>query len=212
MTAVKKSIFRSVRLGLTAAVLIDSTMSIAAAQVPSKFIMHEAPKQVAALLFEDAQGRSRSLDDFRGKIVILNIWATWCVPCRKEMPTLDRLQAVLGGADFEVVALSIDRSGMDVVRKFFVEVGIKKLGMYLDTSSKATRALGVVGLPTTLLVDREGREVGRLIGPAEWDSPEFVEFIRCVISSKESRPAASPPCGGHSLDVPAGGTSTNRQP
>ncbi len=173
-------------------------------------------KRSAAIQFEDADGRSRSLSDFRGKIVLLNIWATWCVPCRKEMPTLDRLQTALGGADFEVVALSIDRR-MDVVRKFFADVGIQKLAMYLDSSAKATRQLGAVGLPTTLLVDREGREVGRLIGPAEWDSPDIAAFISCVIagddaarSSNESEPTATARCGKRSLGVPAGNADSQR--
>jgi hypothetical protein len=108
---------------------------------------------------------------------------------------------------------------MDAVRKFFAEIGIRKLAMYLDSSAKATRELGAVGLPTTLLVDRGGREVGRLIGPADWDSPEMAEFIGCVIarngaaqSSKESESTATSSCGKRGLDVPAGGTDGNRQP
>jgi thiol-disulfide isomerase/thioredoxin len=116
MTSAKRSIAK-MSFRLTAAGLIAANSSIAAAQEPSRnFIIHEAPKPIAEIQFEDADGRSRSLNDFRGKIVLLNIWATWCVPCRKEMPTLDRLQTALGGDDFEVVALSIDRR-MDVVRK-----------------------------------------------------------------------------------------------
>ena len=203
MTSTKGVLARGMYVWLTAAGLIVAAWSGAVAQAPGNFIMHKAPKPVAAIQFEDAQSQSRSLADFRGKIVLLNIWATWCVPCREEMPALDRLQAMLGGADFVVVPVSIDRGGMDVVRKFYAEIGIERLGMYLDTSAKATRELAVVGLPTTLLVDREGREIGRLIGPAEWDSAEVVEFLKCVIakddavqSSKESKPAATPPCDG----------------
>lgn len=186
----------------TAAWLTAILATSAAAQDSSKkFITHETPKPIAAIQFDDGQDQSRRLADFSGKVVLLNIWATWCVPCRKEMPTLDRLQVALGGADFEVVALSIDRGGVDVVRKFFSEVGIQKLAMYLDSSGEATRKLGVVGLPTTLLVDRKGYEVGRLIGPAEWDAPEMIEFIRCVISKnyatkseKTSTPGGAPLC------------------
>ncbi len=159
MIPVTRSLARNMSLSFAAAGLIAATWLIAVAQEPSRnFIIHDAPKPIAAIQFEDADGRPRSLTDFRGKVVLLNIWATWCVPCRKEMPTLDRLQAKLGGSDFEVVALSIDRR-MDAVRKFFAEVGIQKLAMYLDSSAKAIRELGAVGLPTTLLVDREGREV-----------------------------------------------------
>jgi thiol-disulfide isomerase/thioredoxin len=216
MIPLKRSLARNMSLGFAAAGLVAATWSIAAAQEAGRnFIVHDAPKPIAAIQFENADGQPRSLADFGGKVVLLNIWATWCVPCRKEMPTLDRLQAKLGGSDFEVVALSIDRR-MDEVRKFFAEVGIQKLMMYRDSSAKATRELGAVGLPTTLLADREGREVGRLIGPAEWDSPEMAEFIGCVISGKnaarsqtESKPAMG--CK-HSFDAPAAGTGSNTQP
>lgn len=203
MTYAKKTVGQRIGLWLTVATLIAAGLVPAAAQEPRKFIMHGAPKLVAALQFEDGDGHSRSLADFRGKVALLNIWATWCIPCRKEMPTLDRLQSTLGGSSFEVVALSIDRGGMDVVRKFFTEIGVRNLTMYLDTSGKASRELGAVGLPTTLLIDREGQEIGRLIGPAEWDGPEMVAFIKCAISrneaahtSTDSKFAATPPCGG----------------
>lgn len=218
MTSAKRSIAKmSVRL--TAGGLIAANLSIAAAQEPSRnFIINEAPKMVAEIQFEDADGRSRSFNDFRGKVVLLNIWATWCTPCRKEMPTLDRLQTALGGDDFEVVALSIDRR-MDAVRKFFADVGIQRLAMYLHSSAMATRQLGAVGLPTTLLIDREGREIARLIGPAEWDSPEIAAFISCVItgddaaySSTESEPTATSRCGKRNLGVPAINTDGKRQP
>lgn len=218
MTSVKRFIAK-MSFRLTAAGLIAASLSIAAAQEPGRnFIIHEAPKTVASIQFDDAEGRSRSLNDFRGKIMLLNIWATWCSPCRKEMPTLDRLQASLGGDDFEVVALSIDRR-MDAVRKFYAEIGIRKLAMYLDSSAKATRQLGAVGLPTTLLIDREGREIARLIGPAEWDSPEIFAFIGCVItgddaahSLNESEPTATSRCGKRNLGAPAINTDRKRQP
>jgi thiol-disulfide isomerase/thioredoxin len=202
MTLVTKIAAECVRRCLAAGLLAASWTTGAAAQDASKqFIMHSAPKPIAEVRFEDDKGQARSLADFHGKIALLNIWATWCIPCRKEMPALDRLQTTLGSDDFEVVPLSIDRGGMDVVRKFYSEMGLQKLGKYRDNFGGATRELGAVGIPTTLLIDRGGREIGRLIGPAEWDSPEMVEFIRCVISgggaaqpSKEARQAATPTC------------------
>jgi hypothetical protein len=100
------------------------------------------------------------------------------------MPTLERLQAELGGPDFEVVALSIDRNGLSVVQEFYEELGLRELGMYVDTSGKAPRELSALGVPTTLLIDREGNELGRLAGPAEWDSPEMVAFIRGYIEQQ----------------------------
>jgi thiol-disulfide isomerase/thioredoxin len=201
MTRAREIVPQSIRLCLAAALTAAAWTTAAMAQEGKKFVMHAAPKPVAAIQFEDAQGKTRSLSDFRGKVVLLNIWATWCVPCRKEMPALDRLQTLFETRDLEVLPLSIDRGGLDVVRKFYTEVGIQKLGLYRDTSGNATRELGAMGIPTTLLIDREGRELGRLIGPAEWDSPDMVAFIRCVTSGgaaaqpqAEAKPAATPPC------------------
>lgn len=140
--------------------------------------LHDTPQAVPELRFKDGDGQPVSLADFRGKVVLLNIWATWCGPCREEMPTLDRLQSELGGPDFQVVALSIDRAGLGVVSEFYDEIGIEHLAKYIDESGKTSRQLGAVGLPTTLLIDREGREIARHVGPAEWDTPEMVAFFR----------------------------------
>ena len=156
------------------------------------FVVHPQPKLVPEIHFQDREGRSRTLADFRGKVVLLNIWATWCGPCREEMPTLDRLQAKLGGQDFEVVALSIDRGGFDAITKFFAEVGVQHLAMYLDSMTEAASTLSAVGLPTSLLIDRDGSEIGRLIGPAKWDSPEMVEFIRSRLTKKGAWLGAAP--------------------
>ncbi|NUS22592.1 MAG: TlpA family protein disulfide reductase [Mesorhizobium sp.] len=158
--------------------LLAVAQPASATETPQNFAVHEAPVPVPEIRFEDGNGQPKTLADFSGKVVLLNIWATWCAPCRKEMPTLDRLQAKLGGPDFEVVALSMDRGGPDKVKNFFTEIGIEHLALNIDTSGKAMFTLGALGLPMTLLIDREGKEIGRLIGPAEWDSPEMVAFIR----------------------------------
>ena len=107
-------------------------------------------------------------------MVLLNVWATWCAPCREEMPTLDRLQAQLGGDDFHVLPLSIDRAGLGPVQRFYDEIGIRHLG----------QSFAVIGLPTTLLIDRQGRERGRLTGPAEWDSAEAIEQFQTIIAER----------------------------
>ena len=133
------------------------------------------------IAFVTAEGKPATLKDFAGRVVLLNLWATWCAPCVREMPSLDRLQAELGGADFEVVALSSDRSGKAAVEPFFRSHGLSELAIYLDPKSEATRALGARGLPTTLLIDRRGREAGRLEGAAEWDSPEAKALIRSYL-------------------------------
>lgn len=143
-----------------------------------RLALAKKPVPLPELRFIDGEDRPLTLADFRGRIVLLNLWATWCTPCREEMPTLDRLQGRLGGPDFEVVALSIDHDGIAAVRKFYQEIGIKHLRIYNDPEVRATNALGVLGIPATLLIDREGREIGRALGPAEWDAPEVVEAIR----------------------------------
>ena len=144
-----------------------------------------AAKQIPDLQFEDSAGRAHTLADFKGKLVLLNLWATWCAPCREEMPALDRLQVELGSPRFEVVALSVDQQGPQIARKFFAEVGVKALALYVDRSAQATFKLGAVGLPSTLLVDPSGREIARHVGPAKWDSPEVVASLRRRIEAAE---------------------------
>ena len=144
-----------------------------------------AAKEIPELQFEDGAGRAHTLADFKGKLVLLNLWATWCAPCREEMPALDRLQAELGGPRFEVVALSVDQQGPQIARKFFAEVGVKSLALYIDRSAQATFKLGAVGLPSTLLVDPSGREIARHVVPAKWDSPEVVASLRRRIEGAE---------------------------
>jgi thiol-disulfide isomerase/thioredoxin len=153
--------------------------------------LFDPPHAVAEIRFADDQGHNMTLDNFRGRAVLLNVWATWCVPCRKEMPALDRLQAKLGGNEFLVIPLSIDRDGAAAVKRFYQEVGVEKLGIYVDPSGRASRALSVPGVPTTLLIDREGREVARKMGEAQWDGPEMVALIERAMrgrsTNKENR-------------------------
>jgi thiol-disulfide isomerase/thioredoxin len=141
-------------------------------------VLHARPKEVANLRFSDGEGRPTSLAAFHGRFVLLNVWATWCPPCVEEMPTLDRLQAMLGGPDFEVIALSIDHGDPSVVRAFFDRTGIKHLHPYMDTFGDTLSNLAVAGVPLTLFIDREGREIGRKSGPAAWHNPRMVELIR----------------------------------
>lgn len=144
------------------------------------------PQPVPDVRFQDADGKPLSLSNFRGKVVLLNVWATWCVPCREEMPALDRLQQMLGGPAFEVVALSINSGGAAVVQRFYDEIGIRSLAVYVDPSMEVSGKLRTVGIPTTLLLDREGRERWRKTGPAEWDSPVIVESLRAKLRGDAS--------------------------
>lgn len=165
------------------------------ADLPPRLQAHDAPLAVPKLAFQDRDGLPLTLADFRGKTVLLNIWATWCIPCREEMPTLDRLQARLGGDAFQVVALSIDRGGTEAVQRFYTEAGITHLEIFTGSAGRILHDLAVVGPPLTLLVDAEGREVARAIGPIDWDEPEIIEFIETRLKEtvgsrpKEPRPA-----------------------
>ena len=143
-----------------------------------------SPKAIPELRFVDATGRAQTLADFRGKVVLLNVWATWCEPCREEMPTLDRLQARLGGDRFQVVALSVDQQGVSIARKFYDEFAIKALALYVDPTARAAFTLNAPGLPVTLLVDRNGREIGRHLGAVKWDAPEVVERLRRAMTAE----------------------------
>lgn len=136
---------------------------------------------VADIAFTDADGKPLTLAVFKGKTVLLNLWATWCAPCRKEMPDLDRLQRDLGSDTFEVVALSLDRGGAAASKAFLDKIGIKNLKLYVDDTGRASAPLKIIGMPTTLLIDPEGREIGRLIGPAPWDGEAAKKLIEAQL-------------------------------
>ena len=145
------------------------------------FVARKDPEALPEIRFQDADGRDRTLADWHGKVVLLNLWATWCLPCRKEMPALDRLQASLGSDAFQVVAISVDRTGVPGAKKFLEETKTQHLALYADPTARLTSTLRVAGLPATLLIDKDGREVGRLLGPAEWDGEEAKRLIQSAI-------------------------------
>lgn len=145
------------------------------------FVHKKTPEPLPEITFNDAAGKALTLADFKGKVVLLNLWATWCAPCREEMPALDRLQKALGGDKFEVVALSLDRKGAEASQKFLTETKADSLKLYIDSSAKQGTVLKIVGMPTTILIDKEGREIGRLAGPAEWDSDEAKALITAAL-------------------------------
>lgn len=142
------------------------------------FILLDAPAPAPQTWFWDGAGRRVTLADFQGQVVLLNFWATWCAPCIREMPTLDRLQAALGTEGLAVLAVSEDRGGLKTVRPFLAELGIENLDLYLDRAGQLLRDTKVVGLPTTFIIDRQGRLVGGLQGPAEWQSDAAIKLIR----------------------------------
>jgi len=152
---------------------------VAAVNVASK------PLKLPDLSFQDASGKPMTLAAWRGRTVLLNLWATWCVPCRKEMPTLDALQAKLGGPDFEVVAINIDTRDPGKPKTFLSEIGVQKLAYYADPDAKAFQDLKAIGrafgMPTTLLVDQHGCELGTIAGPAEWASDDALKLVRAAL-------------------------------
>jgi thiol-disulfide isomerase/thioredoxin len=148
------------------------------------FIRHPAPKDIGAFSFADGTGAPLDLSHWKGRVVLLNLWATWCAPCRKEMPELAKLQQEMGSADFEVVALSEDLKGAEASAAFLKDAKAEALALYVDPKATALEAVQSVGLPTTLLIDRNGKEVGRLLGPAQWNSEESKAIIKSVLSAK----------------------------
>jgi thiol-disulfide isomerase/thioredoxin len=144
------------------------------------------PVDLRGINFNNASGASKSLADWRGKVVLLNIWATWCVPCRDEMPALDKLETELGGDAFEVLAVNVDKNGADKAKAFLQETGATHLALYTDPSGKMFAAVKAVGMPTTLIVDRNGKEIARLVGPADWGSPEAKRVIAAAVAQPAS--------------------------
>ena len=147
--------------------------------------MATAPLRLPDLAFEDAEGRPRKLSEWRGRTVLVNLWATWCVPCRKEMPALERLQTRLGGPEFEVVAINIDTSDPDKPKNFLKDANLTRLGYFADQKAKVFQDLkGIgraLGMPTSVLVDGQGCEIGTIAGPAEWDSDDAIRLITAAM-------------------------------
>ncbi len=146
------------------------------------FVVKPGRKPLPDIVFQDGDGRGLKFSQWKGRVVLINLWATWCAPCRKEMPALAELQSKLGSKDFEVVAISIDRKGIEASAAFLKETGSGALKLYVEPSSRILNELQALGLPATVLVDRQGREIGRLLGPAEWASPEAITLIQAALA------------------------------
>jgi thiol-disulfide isomerase/thioredoxin len=147
--------------------------------------MATSPLRLPDLAFEDADGKPKKLSDWRGRTVLVNLWATWCVPCRKEMPALEGLQAKLGGPDFEVVAVNIDTRDPEKPKNFLKEAHLTRLGYFSDQKAKVFQDLKEIGralgMPTSVLVDGQGCEIATIAGPAEWDSDDAIKLITAAV-------------------------------
>ena len=148
--------------------------------------MATAPLRLPDLAFEDAEGKPKKLSDWRGRTVLVNLWATWCVPCRTEMPALQSLQTRLGGPNFEVVAVNIDTRDPEKPRNFLKDANLTRLGYFSDRNAKVFQDLKVIGralgMPTSVLVDGQGCEIGTIAGPAEWGSDDAIKLITAAIN------------------------------
>ena len=145
------------------------------------FTLNQQVKPAPPIAFRDENGNEKNVSDFRGQVLLINFWATWCAPCIRELPSLERLQARKGGRDFSVLAVSADLKGATVAKPFLKRHGLEKLPLYLDPEMNFARAFGVKSLPTTILIDKQGNFIGSLAGLAEWDSSEaaaLIDFFR----------------------------------
>ena len=152
-------------------------------------VVASRPLRLPDLTFRDGSGSERHLTEWRGRTVLLNLWATWCIPCRKEMPALDALEAKLGGPQFEVVSINIDTRDADKPRAWLKDVGITRLGYYADATAKVFQGLKLVGraigMPTTVLLDPQGCEIGTIAGPAEWASEDALKLVRAALKQPQ---------------------------
>lgn len=175
---------------LAAKPVVDDLQQLATGELAA-FLVNAAPVELPQIKFLNASADDKllsskneiDLSHFKGKTILVNLWATWCGPCRHEMPTLDKLQAQLGSDKFEVVTLNVDRKSTAGAEAFFSEIGIKNLSLYADPTTKAMRSLRARGLPMTMLVNTDGQEVGRIFGPADWSSKEAINLIQAEIDS-----------------------------
>ncbi|MEW6558609.1 MAG: TlpA disulfide reductase family protein [Pseudomonadota bacterium] len=150
---------------------------------------HSLP--LSKVTFENGQGKPMTLADFKGKVVLLNIWATWCPPCVREMPTLDKLQKLLGGKNFAVVPLSVDKGGIFTVKSFYDDNFIGHLPIYVDPTTNVLDTLNILGTPTTILIDKQGKEIARTMGPEDWDQPAVIAQIRHYMAAPAGESAKS---------------------
>lgn len=155
--------------------------------------VHPAPRPVPALDIRDNEGRAAGLDTVIGRPVLMNLWASWCLPCVAELPALDRLRPMIEPEGVAVVALCLDRSGAVGAVNTFARLGIKNLAVHVDHQRKAGEVLGVPVLPTTLLIDAQGREAARFVGPAAWDGPEALALLRALKAGKPLDAGMAPP-------------------
>ena len=177
-------LYTALALGAIAAYNYTSTPNPEALREGSlkKLVFHSAPRDVSQVMFTDPDGGAHQLADWQGKFVAVNFWATWCAPCRKEMPSLDALQGEFGGENFEVVTIATGRNTLPAISRFFEEASVTQLPILLDPKLELAREMAVLGLPITVILNPEGQEIARLRGDADWYSDSAREVIAALIS------------------------------
>ncbi|MEM6577001.1 MAG: TlpA disulfide reductase family protein [Pseudomonadota bacterium] len=148
-----------------------------------KLVVHDAPWDISVEPFQLETGGEGQLSDYKGKITVVNFWAVWCEPCRHEMPMLSSLQAQLGGDQFEVVTIATGRNAPSAMQRFFDDIAVDNLPLHADPRMAMSRAMGVLGLPVTLILDREGQEIARMVGDADWSSESAKSILTHLIAS-----------------------------
>lgn len=149
-----------------------------------KLVFHAAPEATSDVAFLHEDGSEITLADFAGKITVLNFWATWCAPCRAEMPGLSTLEASLGGDDFQVVTVATGRNPRPAMERFFAEIEVDNLPLHADPKQALARSMGVLGLPITVILDRNGMEIARLQGDAHWDSDSAKAIVTALVAAE----------------------------
>lgn len=179
-------VYTAMALGANAALAADvASLEALRDGEMKKLNFHAEPKAVSTTPFQLEDGGEGHLSDYQGKWVVLNFWATWCAPCRKEMPTLSALQSEFQGEDFEVVTLATGRNSPAGIKKFFADEGVDNLPRHQDAKQKVARDMAVLGLPITVIIDPEGREIARLQGDADWHSDSARAIVEALIATPE---------------------------
>ena len=147
-----------------------------------RMILPDEPKPAPAVSFVDASGATKSLSDYKGKVTAVHFWATWCAPCRSELPTVNAMAESLAGNNIAILPLSVDRDGPEVVSTFYQENDIDALPLFVDDGLKAFRAFKLAGIPATVFVDEDGNEIARVLGDRDWSKPEVTELVRKLVA------------------------------
>jgi thiol-disulfide isomerase/thioredoxin len=165
--------------------IILTKLADKSSEAPRNFQATESIRPAPELVIYDAEDKPLAISAFKGRGIVLNFWATWCAPCVKEMPDLDRLHALLKKEGIDVLAVSVDRNALRLAKKFYKINEIRHMPVLIDKNRKVLRRLSIRGLPTTVLINPEGMEVGRIVGAIEWNSPENVAFLRRLLAPKK---------------------------